>query len=261
MSEQEPAPAAPRESSEATTVPAPDTLLQGSPDGVDTDTSQLRYDDLDGAHVMERRIKTGDNLGNLSFIELLIILTCYAFFFFKFIPHFRAHPNWDDALVLAAEAETILLLLIRRPAQSFSAAPTAWFLAMVTTVVPPLLLYPAPPSLEPAWIGAALLTAGLLARMVCTLFLGRSFGLVAANRGVKRSGPYRLVRHPIYASYLFVHAGILWFNPSLWNVAAYVACWSLMIPRILVEEEHLRQDPAYVEYAQAVRYRLIPGVF
>ena len=34
-----------------------------------------------------------------------------------------------------------------------------------------------------------------------------------------------------------------------------------MIPRILVEERHLRQDPAYVEYQQIVRYRLIPGVF
>ena len=78
---------------------------------------------------------------------------------------------------------------------------------------------------------------------------------------MKRNGPYRLVRHPIYASYILIHLGMLWLNPLLWNVVAYVLCWSLMIPRILVEESHLRQDPAYVEYQQVVRYRLIPGVF
>ncbi len=260
MSEPEPTRAAPGESSEATTVPAPDTLSPEPPPSADGGISQLRSVDLDSSPDIERRIKTGDNIGNLSFIELLIILTCYAFFFYKFVPAFRAAPTWGGALVLAAEAETILLLLIRRPAHSFSAEPMAWFLAMASTVVEPLLIYPAPP-LDPPWVGATLVAVGLCARMVCTLFLGRSFGLVAANRGVQRGGPYRIVRHPIYASYLFVHAGVLWFNPSLWNVAAYMACWGLMIPRLLVEESHLRQDPAYVEYAQVVRYRLIPGVF
>lgn len=250
----------PRVASDAIAAPAPDTVSSGPALRAGDDLQQRSAVEMDSPDGREDRIKAGGNIGNLSFLELLLILSCYAFFFYKFVPGFRAAPNWAGALVLAAEAETILLLLIRRPAQSFSAAPTAWFLAMASTVVPPLLIYPALP-LNPAWVGATFVAVGLGARMVCTLFLGRSFGLVAANRGVQRGGPYRIVRHPIYASYLVIHVGILWLNPTLWNVAAYAACWSLMIPRLLVEESHLRQDPAYVKYAQVVRYRLIPGVF
>jgi protein-S-isoprenylcysteine O-methyltransferase Ste14 len=34
--------------------------------------------------------------------------------------------------------------------------------------------------------------------------LGRSFGFVAADRGLRASGPYAMVRHPVYASYLLI---------------------------------------------------------
>ena len=201
-----------------------------------------------------------DKIGNLSFLELLIVLSCYAFFFYKNLPLFLDKPTWSAALVLVAEGMTVLVLLTRRAAHSFSTAPAAWLLALGTTAAPALIFTLQQPS-EPAWVGISLVVFGLCARMTCTLFLGRSFGLVAANRGVKRNGPYRLVRHPIYASYLLIHIGVFWLYPTPRNGTIYVICWSLMIWRILVEENHLRQDPAYVEYQQVVRYRLIPGVF
>ena len=43
---------------------------------------------------------------------------------------------------------------------------------------------------------------GLAVVIVGKMTLGRSFGVVPANRGVVVGGPYRLVRHPIYTGYL-----------------------------------------------------------
>ena len=55
------------------------------------------------------------------------------------------------------------------------------------------------------------------------LTLGRSFGLMPANRGVVSSGIYRFVRHPIYAGYLITHVAFLAAHPTPLEPAA---CWS-----------------------------------
>jgi protein-S-isoprenylcysteine O-methyltransferase Ste14 len=91
--------------------------------------------------------------------------------------------------------------------------------------------------------------------------LGRSFGIVAANRGVVVGGPYRLVRHPIYLGYLVTHAGFLLSNWSLRNLAVYAAAYIFQVARIFAEERILLVDGRYREYFQSVRYRLIPGLF
>jgi protein-S-isoprenylcysteine O-methyltransferase Ste14 len=201
----------------------------------------------------------------LDLLERLLVLSFYAYFFWNNIPMFlKETPGslsfWMGGLLLLSEGLVVLVLLFRRPAHSFSISVADWLLALGTTILPSLFLLTNQP-LEPAWVGASLLIAGLCGRSICTLFLGRSFGLVPANRGVKRHGPYRLVRHPMYLSYLIVHLGVLWLNPLLWNVVVFLVCWFFMLIRILVEENHLSQDPEYAEYQKKVRYMMIPGVF
>ena len=93
------------------------------------------------------------------------------------------------------------------------------------------------------------------------LFLRRSFGIAPANRGIKRDGVYRFVRHPIYAGYLFTHIGILLVMPSLVNLAIYAIGWWAQILRIDAEEALLGQDPDYRDYMQQTRWRLIPGIY
>ncbi len=110
-------------------------------------------------------------------------------------------------------------------------------------------------------IGASLLLMGTILQVHAKLVLGRSFGCVPANRGLKLNGPYRFVRHPMYAGYLLGHIAFLMMNPTAWNWVVYAACYSLQIPRMLTEERLLSEDHRYRAYQSAVTYRLIPGLF
>ncbi len=85
--------------------------------------------------------------------------------------------------------------------------------------------------------------------------------MVAANRGIKRSGLYAAVRHPMYLGYFLANAGVLMLNPSIWN-AALIALWTVcQLLRIQAEERVLFEDPIYRAHAERVRYRLLPYVY
>jgi protein-S-isoprenylcysteine O-methyltransferase Ste14 len=91
--------------------------------------------------------------------------------------------------------------------------------------------------------------------------LGRSFGLVAANRGIRTGGPYGIVRHPLYVSFFITDVGYILENPSPWNIAVLMVVAAAQLARIATEEDCLRGDPAYVRYCERVRYRLVPYVW
>ena len=93
------------------------------------------------------------------------------------------------------------------------------------------------------------------------LSLGRSFGLMPANRGVVSTGLYRLVRHPIYMGYLITHVGFVAANPTLWNVLTLVGADIALLVRAVCEEQTLARDAAYRDYQQQVRWRVLPGIF
>ena len=94
------------------------------------------------------------------------------------------------------------------------------------------------------------------------LSLGRSFGLMPANRGIVSTGLYRLVRHPIYMGYLVTHVAFVAANPTPWNMlTAGERRTSALLARAVCEERTLARDRAYREYQQVVRWRVMPGVF
>ena len=106
-----------------------------------------------------------------------------------------------------------------------------------------------------------MLLMGLVLQLWAKLTLRRSFGIVPANRGVKASGPYRLVRHPMYLGYVTVHIGFLLLSPNLWNLVVYGLSFAIQIVRIRAEERLLGLDPAYAAFQAHTRFRLLPGVF
>ncbi|WP_175819549.1 isoprenylcysteine carboxylmethyltransferase family protein [Burkholderia sp. BCC0419] len=115
--------------------------------------------------------------------------------------------------------------------------------------------------LIPEWAGGTWQICGIAWQLFAKLSLGRSFGLLPANRGVVSTGAYRFMRHPIYAGYLLSEIGFLLANFSTRN-ALTIGVWMLLqIGRIRMEERVLSEDADYRAYKTKVRYRLIPGVF
>jgi protein-S-isoprenylcysteine O-methyltransferase Ste14 len=114
-----------------------------------------------------------------------------------------------------------------------------------------------------AWPEAGLvlviLAAGL--SLVSLLILGRRFGVRPALRELVRRGPYRIVRHPMYLSYIIADIG---YNLQEWNfgtILLVLVGWASLVYRIYAEERVLSQDAGWPAYVASVRYRLLPGVW
>jgi len=115
--------------------------------------------------------------------------------------------------------------------------------------------------LIPFKIGEAVQVTGISMQLAAKLWLGRSFGLLPAHRGLVVGGPYQIVRHPMYLGYFLNHMGYLGCSFSVHNAVVYAILYAVQIGRMWTEERILRNDPAYAAYAARVRYRFIPFVY
>lgn len=194
--------------------------------------------------------------------EQVTITVLWCWLVYRVVHAVQLHeaPPWA-LLVLVAETSVLFFTLIRRPTDQISVRPRDWALAFAATFLP--LLVQTSDNSAPTLVTVAvlLIIAGNCFQIMAKLFLRRSFGLAPANRGVKVDGPYRWVRHPMYAGYFVVHVGNVILFPLWINVALYGVSWAVQIMRLLAEERLLSQDPAYADYMKKVRWRLLPGVF
>jgi protein-S-isoprenylcysteine O-methyltransferase Ste14 len=151
-----------------------------------------------------------------------------------------------------------LALIRRRPLESSNRARD-WLLAATAWVA--LLAQPVDTNAALGFIGGTLGLVGAGLTIVSMLSLGRSFGIVAANRGVRTGGAYRLLRHPIYASELIAMAGNLVANWSSLNLVIVLVAGGAIPLRILAEERVLSSSSEYLDYRERVRWRLVPGLY
>lgn len=182
-------------------------------------------------------------------------LACFGFW-----KNFLSTGKWTSLFWMISEGLVVVLLVFRRPSGKISQSPWDWFAGMAGSFLF-LLVRPGGSALAPDAVGFALQLCGIVFQLYGKACLGRSFGIVAANRGVVVKGPYRFVRHPIYLGYLVTHVGFLLSNCNLRNLAIYAVAYFFQFARIFAEERLLGDDGRYREYLRSVRYRLIPGVF
>jgi protein-S-isoprenylcysteine O-methyltransferase Ste14 len=85
---------------------------------------------------------------------------------------------------------------------------------------------------------------------------------VAKDQRVISTGPYALVRHPMYAGGLLYLLGTPLALGSWWGLAPFAATLPFLIWRLVDEEAFLVKNlPGYAEYREKVRFRLMPGVW
>jgi protein-S-isoprenylcysteine O-methyltransferase Ste14 len=79
---------------------------------------------------------------------------------------------------------------------------------------------------------------------------------------VVTSGPYRYVRHPMYAMMFFMWPGVALELGSWWALVPAAVIVIVFVIRTALEDRMLQAElPGYAEYAQHTRYRLVPGIW
>jgi protein-S-isoprenylcysteine O-methyltransferase Ste14 len=179
---------------------------------------------------------------------------------------FTAHAQsamdgrWTSLGFAIEQALLVGIFLTRRRSIATSTRPFDWLIAAGGWLS--LLARPADaPGEWAASLGIGIQTVGLVLTIIGFAYLGRSFGVVAANRGLKVGGPYRFVRHPIYLSHTLTTTGFVLANFSAWNVGVLVLLTACQVLRMNAEERVLTESGPYADYAKRVRWRLVPGLY
>ena len=179
----------------------------------------------------------------------------------------NAYHQWAQTgslVVLGLVVYNTLLVSVtiaRRPSVSTSTQIKDWVAALLTVGLSILFR----PWGWHQWFaqaaGSILQGVGVVIMMVALTNLGRSFGIVAANRGIKQSGLYRWVRHPLYGGELIFFTGFLLTTFSPYNLTVWFGVLLGLVIRSWAEEDHLSQDPEYQAYIKAVPYSFFPKLF
>jgi protein-S-isoprenylcysteine O-methyltransferase Ste14 len=136
-----------------------------------------------------------------------------------------------------------------------------WAVAILTLSTAMLLRPAVFVQTQMTFLSALLQYVGIAGIIASLLSLGRSFGIVPANRKVVHTGMYRFIRHPMYISEILFYLGFVLGNATPRNFVLILLILSGQIWRAVSEETLLSSDPSYHMYMQRVRYRFIPGVF
>ena len=186
--------------------------------------------------------------------------TLFTLLSINILADFMRTGRLTGLLLLGSESLVVVLTIMRRRATLVNRSIAAALVTIVSVCGPPMMRT-ADVAAVPDVVTTALSAVGLVIVMAGKASLGRSFGLVPANRGVVVRGPYTLVRHPIYLGYLFTHVAFVSQYPTAWNASLLLIADTALVARALMEERVLSADVEYQGYCRRVGWHLVPGVF
>jgi protein-S-isoprenylcysteine O-methyltransferase Ste14 len=224
-----------------------------------------------------------DPLNKKALASVLIVVLVMAVVLFVTAGTLDYWQAWTFLAVYLASSLAITLYLMRTDpkllARRMRGGPTAetepkqklimalTSLGFVALIVLPALDHRFAWSHMPAYVAVAgdvLVALGFIA--VLFVFKENSFSSatieLAPDQKVISTGPYALVRHPMYAGALVLLLGIPLALGSWWGLLIVAAMLPALIWRLIDEEDFLAKNlPGYVAYQTNVRYRLIPGLW
>jgi protein-S-isoprenylcysteine O-methyltransferase Ste14 len=163
-------------------------------------------------------------------------------------------------LLIVFSILALALTVLRRPVKAVAAgleprisAILGTFLIITVTLLPPVEV-----DASVKIVALTLMTIGIGLSLYCLSWLGQSYSIMATARKLVTSGPYRVVRHPLYAAELLTLVGVALANFSLATVLIFLATMGFQLRRAVNEERVLRSAfPEYEQYAREVP-RIIP---
>ena len=203
-----------------------------------------------------------------AFFVILLVQKCNEFY--AFIVRGDAAASWKFFADVVSRSSTILFLgllsilfIIRlNPIKKASGllprvlAVAGTFSMVQVTVFPRANL-----SLTQTVIASLLSLVGTSLSVFALAHLGRSFSVMAEARRLVTSGPYRLVRHPLYVFEAVASLGIMLQFFSFYSVLIYLAHCFLQFQRMKNEEAVLEGVfPEYQTYKLKTA-RVIPGIY
>ncbi len=209
----------------------------------------------------QRRFARADVERLTDVMSRVVVVCLFSMMAVRFGADFLKTGRVTGLLLLVSELLVVVLTVMRRSAATIDRSMRARTLTVVSMLAPLFLKPASVVALVPQFATVAMSVAGLGIMIAGKMTLGRSFGLMPANRGIVSSGVYRVVRHPIYLGYLVTHAAYLAGMPSVWNVVTLVCGDVALLARAVCEERTLARDARYRDYQQVVRWRVCPGVF
>src|SRR6266545_2753956 len=155
--------------------------------------------------------------GMRDFTVRLAIGALFAMMTANLLGDFLSTGRVTGLLLVVSESLVVILTIMRRPAALVDRSAAAGVVTLMSLAGPPLLRAAHVTAAMPDIVTACISATGLILVITGKITLGRSFGLVPANRGVVVGGPYVFVRHPIYTGYLIAHFAFLIANPTPLN--------------------------------------------
>ena len=99
---------------------------------------------------------------------------------------------------------------------------------------------------------------GVISAILSFAYLGRNFAIFPSLRSISKGGPYRLVRHPGYASEIMMTVACCLAKPTLVSAITLFTFIVFLYFRIEEEEKLLSESEEYLQYKLIVRWKLLP---
>ncbi len=192
-------------------------------------------------------------------ISNIIISLAWLIFAYQHLNSFIKMQKMSLLLFFVSESLVFLLFIIRENPKSTSLNPWHWFCALTGTFL--TLLYRPSLDIIEGELGKTLLIIGIIFQIASLFSLNRSLGIVPARRSIKTYGMYKIIRHPMYFSYIILFIGYLIDNTTLWNSIILGISILFLVLRIINEEKYLTSHIEYQEYMKKVRWKLIPYIY
>ena len=167
-------------------------------------------------------------------------------------------------LLVCFYALIILLYFLRRPARLTNRSFPTKAIAILATFTPfaiPILGGPGAINPKMVIISDLIIILGMALSIYSLRVLGKSFSIIPQARRLVQSGPYRLVRHPLYVSELIAVFGVVLAGFTIIKLIIYFFLIACQIYRAFQEEKLLATVfPEYEEYRLRTAC-FIPSVF